>query len=374
VKILIDARTLGRRPSGVGMYLYNFICGLLQEKEIQMELVSDVAESTEIQKLKAAQLPLHLYGNTIEKSAGVYAYFHFVQKVIDEVKPDIFWEGNNLIPVVLKNPGGKIIVTVHDIFPVTAPDGYGRIYPYYFRWNLQKTLRHTDAVLYDSWYSKNSTETHFPYAKKVPSFLAYAIIEPVPELEVTDENYFLYIGNLEKRKGTDLLIEAYVKYRQAGGKKKLLLAGKIRSEEITGLLKKYQDVDGLCYQGYLSVEEKYKAYAGCSAFVFPSRAEGFGMPVIEALSYEKEVLVSELEIFRELVGDAVHYFSLSDRQQDAIDDLAAKMQQLDEGKTAPADAAIKREVVRKYQQKQVTGNLMRCLEQIMEKEEKGAGK
>ena len=38
MKILIDARTLGKRPSGVGMYLYNFICGLMQYDTMEMEL------------------------------------------------------------------------------------------------------------------------------------------------------------------------------------------------------------------------------------------------------------------------------------------------------------------------------------------------
>ena len=42
VKILIDARTLGKRPSGVGMYLYNFICGLMQYDTMKMELLTDV--------------------------------------------------------------------------------------------------------------------------------------------------------------------------------------------------------------------------------------------------------------------------------------------------------------------------------------------
>ena len=77
--------------------------------------------------------------------------------MIGEVKPDIFWEGNNLIPVKLKNPYGKIIVTIHDVFPFTVPEGYGKIYQYYFRMNLAKTLRNVDAVLYNSIETRKET-------------------------------------------------------------------------------------------------------------------------------------------------------------------------------------------------------------------------
>ena len=52
MKILIDARTLGKRPSGVGMYLYNFICGLMQYDTMEMELLTDVVESAAMKALE----------------------------------------------------------------------------------------------------------------------------------------------------------------------------------------------------------------------------------------------------------------------------------------------------------------------------------
>lgn len=89
MKILIDARTLGKRPSGVGMYLYNFICGLMQYDTMKMELLTDVVESAAMKELDEAHIPIHRYGTPVEKSIGVYAYFRFVQNKINEVKPDL---------------------------------------------------------------------------------------------------------------------------------------------------------------------------------------------------------------------------------------------------------------------------------------------
>lgn len=344
LKILVDVRSMGRKPSGVGMYLYNFLCGLLSYGSIQLELLTDVAESAEIKKLEAADIPIHKYGKAIEKSAGVYAYFHFVQKMIYEVKPDIFWEGNNLIPVKLKNPYGKVIVTIHDVFPITVPMGYGRIYRYYFRINLWKTLRNVDAVIYNSLETKKETERVVRQARDKESFISYIVVDVTPKTEISDEGYFLYIGNLEKRKGTDILLHAYNLYRRHGGEQKLILAGKIREKEIEELYEQTcKEVDGILYVGYVEEEQKDKLLAKCGCFVFPSRAEGFGIPVIEALKYKKPVIGSNLSIFNEIAGGQMQGFDLDTSVEKTAANLADEMLAV-----KPMNAAGVQKCVEKY--------------------------
>ena len=347
MKILIDARTLGKRPSGVGMYLYNFICGLMQYEELQIELLTDVTESPEIRKLSEAHIPIHSYGKLIEKSVGVYAYFRFVQKQIDKVRPDVFWEENNLIPVILKNPYGKIIVTVHDVFPITDPFAYGKVYQLYFRWNMRKTIKNVDAVIYNSKDTQQNVEKYYPLAQKRESYISYIITEEIPDNRIEDKGYFLYIGNLEERKGTDLLLKAYITYRKNGGQKELYLAGKMRSEQVKLLAEEAEKAtQTVHYLGYIDKETKYQLYAGCSDFLFPSKAEGFGMPVIEALAYQKKVLVSDLAIFHEIAGDAVSYFENRKEESEQISCLADKMLKLE--KSDKIESEKMKETVSRY--------------------------
>lgn len=314
MKLLVDARTFGDKPSGIGIYTYNFLKEIVKHNDINVELVSDISNSDEIKNLTQYEnVTLHLMGKRVQKTFAVIGYVRYIQTVIDKVKPDVFWEPNNLFPIKLVNPYGKIVVTIHDMFPLYMPENYGKIYPHYFRYGIQNTLKYTDGIIYNSEETKRITEKYFPRAEKKISDVLYIPIEQCVNTPISDENYMLYIGNLEKRKGTDILLKAFERYRAAGGEKRLVLAGKVREEDIKTLIDEIsQKTKAVEYKGYISEQEKDALLAKCSCFVFPSRAEGFGIPIVEAMYYKKPIIVSDLSIFREIVGDVVYTFDLND--------------------------------------------------------------
>lgn len=361
MKVLIDARSLGKQPSGIGIYLYNFICGLQKHDDLHMELLTDVVESGEMLRLEEAHIPIHRYGKHVAKSIGVYNYFGFVQKKIYEVRPDIFWEGNNLIPARIKNPYGKIVVTVHDVFPITMPEAYGRIYPHYFKHYLKKTLKNVDSVIYNSIETRRETERIVPNAKNVESFVSYIVVDVTPNTDISDERYFLYIGNLEKRKGTDILLKAYKLYRRQGGTRKLVLAGKVRETDIENLLEETcRETEGVTYAGYVDEKKKDELLARCGCFIFPSRAEGFGIPVIEAMAYGKPVLGSNLSIFKEITDGQIQTLELDGTLDKSIANLAEEMQDI-----KPIDVQPVKEVVERYGRTVLTQRLKDYFDKIV---------
>lgn len=342
MKLLIDARSLGSHPSGVGIYLYDFLKEMIKQDSFEITLLSDVALSSEMQWLAQQNIPIITYGKQIAQSAGVFQYFKFIQDSLDYYQPDLFWEPNNLIPVPLRRYTGKIMVTIHDIFPITQPEHHGFLYPKYFRYGMKQTLKQADLITYNSVETKCETESRFPQAKTIPHIVSYIIVNkpdlsdaPVtPDVlfsktKVDGEDFFLYIGNLEKRKGTDLLLKAYEKYRTLGGEKKLYLGGRIREAEIQQLFDRIQEeIPGIVSLGYVGNEEKNALFRYCSGFLFPSRAEGFGIPVVEAMHFNKPILASDLSIFHEIVGDAISYFDCSGTEEEQIQNLAEAMLQL----------------------------------------------
>lgn len=323
MKIVVDARTMGSRPSGIGMYLFDFLKQLIQYKEFTFILLSDVAESEYIEYFAERGLEVRTQGKRVYKSVGVYFYFRYIQEQLDELKPDMFWEVNTIIPVTLKG-NHKTMITVHDMFPITHMKYFGRVYNQYFKRNLKKTLKRTDLILYNSRQTKITAEKLFPAAKNIKNTVAYIISNPLTQkLPVSNQEYFLYVGNMEKRKGVDLLLKGYLEYRRQGGNKKLCLAGKMQETDINELLQNIsREIDGIEYMGYISHDKKQELYANCGCFVFPSKAEGFGMPILEVMKYEKPILASNLDIYKELIGNCVNIFDIHTDETNQIANLA----------------------------------------------------
>ena len=326
MKIAVDARTLGSRPSGVGMYLNDFLLELMKYPEFEWVLLTDVAESDNIKHFEEQGIPVLKMGKSTYKSAGVYAYFNWIKKTLNEVKPDIFWEVNTNIPI---RPRGnfKVMITIHDMFPIDYVEYFGRVYNLYFKHYLKKTLKFTDMILYNSEQTRKTTEKNFPEARKIACCNGYIISNPLKKKPVIkDEGYFLYVGNMEKRKGVDLLLKSYVRYREKGGKKPLILAGKMQEADINDLLNECMSkVDGITYLNYVKPAKKEELYSKCSCYLFPSKAEGFGMPVLELMKFNKPIIVSNLPIFDEIVGDCVNRFELNTTEKGQIENLSDAM-------------------------------------------------
>lgn len=326
MKIAVDARTLGSRPSGVGMYLNDFLKVLIEYKDLEFVLITDVAESEYIKYFIRRGIDVRVRGMATYKSPGVFAYFTFLQEQLDDIKPDIFWEVNTVIPKKLKGDF-KIMITIHDMFPIDYVEYFGKVYSCYFKYGLKKTLKNTDMILYNSEQTKITTERIFPSAADIKNCTAYIISHPLKhKWDNHDNGYLLYVGNMEKRKGVDLLLKAYPRYRELGGNKPLVLAGKMQEPDIEAMLNDLLDsTDSVTYLDYVTNKKKHQLYSGCSCFVFPSKAEGFGMPVIEVMKFDKPILVSNLDIYEEVADGVVNEFDINCDEQEQIENLANAM-------------------------------------------------
>ncbi len=92
----------------------------------------------------------------------------------------------------------------------------------------------------------------------------------------------------------------------------LVIAGNIDKtygEKITEAAKLHGVSDRLTLTGPVSEEDRYWYYTHCMAFAFPSLAEGFGLPVVEAMHYGKPVFISTLTSLPEIGGDMAYYFN-----------------------------------------------------------------
>jgi glycosyltransferase involved in cell wall biosynthesis len=115
--------------------------------------------------------------------------------------------------------------------------------------------------------------------------------------------YLLYVGRRDRYKNTDIIL----KFLRMQSKFELVLfGGEALSSEEEFLLGEDGINRTFCVNGDDSLLQQL--YVGANCLVFPSLWEGFGLPILEALSLGCPVVCSEIKVFRELFGDAVIYF------------------------------------------------------------------
>ena len=109
-----------------------------------------------------------------------------------------------------------------------------------------------------------------------------------------DGDYLLYAGGLDLRKNVTTLIHAYA---QSGVTTPLAIAGAPRSAgsqfpDLPAVARGAGVADRVRFLGWVEEDDKPALYRHCQAFAFPSRYEGFGLPVIEAMQLGVPVLTS----------------------------------------------------------------------------------
>lgn len=123
--------------------------------------------------------------------------------------------------------------------------------------------------------------------------------------------YILFLGTIEPRKNIPKLIDAYLCLPEhVRGEYDLVIAGMIgwNCDKEVAKLNATKD-QGVIHVGYVNESQRAALYQGASLFAHASYYEGFGMPVLEAMSYGVPCAISDIPIYREIAGnDAAVYF------------------------------------------------------------------
>lgn len=119
--------------------------------------------------------------------------------------------------------------------------------------------------------------------------------------------YALYLGTLEPRKNLVRLIRAWHRVRQSGAAPHKLVLGGAPGWHFAPIydeVRRLGCADDVVFTGYLPRADLPAVYGAADAFVFPSLAEGFGLPVVEAMACGTPVLISDTPALREVAGEA----------------------------------------------------------------------
>ncbi len=136
--------------------------------------------------------------------------------------------------------------------------------------------------------------------------------ETLARLGLSGHPFLLYPANFWPHKNHEALIEAYALFRRRhpSAPLGLLLTGApgAREDGLRELVRSLGNGENIVFAGFLSEEDLAVVMQECAALIFPSLYEGFGIPVMEAISHGRPVLCSNRTSLPEVGGDAPLYF------------------------------------------------------------------
>jgi glycosyltransferase involved in cell wall biosynthesis len=225
---------------------------------------------------------------------------------------------NCFLPVIRPCPG---VVTIHDLAFETHPGDFSRRTGRKYRWIVPWSARSADRVICVSRFTATGVIERYGVAEErvrvigeAPS-LARGTATPPPG------HYVLGVGDLRVKKDFITLVKAWRRSRERGLEHRLILAGTDGGE--AGRLRDAAGGHPLELTGYVSDGELDALMRGADLLVHPSRHEGFGLVLLEAMARGTPVVAAWASALPETAGSAAAYFEPGAVRalSDLIDDL-----------------------------------------------------
>jgi len=345
MRILFDARKISPQATGVGYVVKKLLEELLKFNEL--EIIAFTKKG--VNKIfndspPPSNLIIHETKDDSEYFGLKRILFEQIEipKLIEKYNPDILHLTNGFgVPLFINRKNLKIVLTVHDLIPLTPYKELmsplnNLIFKILFSYGMKKA----DVAITVSKFTADDVKKYYPLAKNIK--VAYNGIDPPQKINDPGEvwsnlqkkyeinkEFILYIGGFAPRKNVLRLLEAFNRLKKE--KKydyQLLLCGKFtKNKDISDQLEKiiqYIKLNSLQKKvrliGYLNLDEKYALLKQAKFFAYLSLYEGFGLPVLEALSVRTPTLTSKYSAMEEVANKYALYAN-----SNSINDILDKM-------------------------------------------------
>ena len=215
----------------------------------------------------------------------------------DRARLDVLWfPWNGCSWLNFRRPA---VATLHDATSFVIPN-YQPETKVIFR-NAAERCR---ALITDSQFSAQelARELALPLERLTPIHLGVDM--PVSKVHfpiLREQPYALFVGTAEQRKGIATLVRAMERVRRDDPDLRLFVAGALGD----GLTP--EEASAVNALGFVDDDVLDQFYHGAAVFVFPSRYEGFGLPVLEAMAYGVPVITTNVTAIPEVAGEAALY-------------------------------------------------------------------
>ena len=233
------------------------------------------------------------------------AFGHFCSKRVDLVHST----GSPILSLVCDD---KHVITVHDLAILDTPERFSSWSKWYFERIYLPSLKRCRAIITNSQFTQSRLQALFPnlaHKSTVTPLAAkdFSQIESIPMKGLGDE-FFLFVGSSDPAKNFNLLLESY---QEAEGRGLALPKTIVVGAHNFGAGDNRKSDKNIITLGSVSDRQLKWLYEKCLAFLFPSYYEGFGLPVLEAMSCSAPVICGRVCSLPEVAGGAACYSELN---------------------------------------------------------------
>jgi glycosyltransferase involved in cell wall biosynthesis len=210
------------------------------------------------------------------------------------------------------------VVTVHDLSYLLVPEYGDPNLVRYLTAVVPRALRAAERIIAVSASVAAEIMVAYPFARDrvvaIPNGVR-AQVEPAGS-RTTTRPMVLFLGTIEPRKGVDTLIDAVRIARSTRPDLQLTIAGRIgwRAEPLVAAIREAER-DG--FARFIEAPDDAmleRVFQDATVFAYPSRYEGFGLPLLEAMARSIPVVTSDIPVLRETGGDAATYVAPDDAE------------------------------------------------------------
>lgn len=340
----IDLKNIWLYGKGIGAFTLNLLhdlAGSDLHQEITIQLYAPSFEIPELKFLNQHKRFSLITTYPFDKKSRLQKVYYDqfgLLRYLRKHKPDLFYSPYFDIPFGWQQ---KLITTVHDLSILEQKENYGRAFHRYYSVLLHKSIRQSTHIITVSDNSAAKLKEVF----RLPDEKIRIIYNKAPKQFLNCDNslpdtnelrkkhalpkaFLLYTGGIEARKNIGLLLDGVVAARKKNPEIPPLVVTGITAEKRLGEFRELFHNKGLIVLDYLPYEEIVALYRMASLIVNTSSYEGFGMPVLEALTVQAPILCTDIPVYREIGKEYAHYFRNNDQadfEQQLCDFFSGKL-------------------------------------------------
>jgi glycosyltransferase involved in cell wall biosynthesis len=226
-------------------------------------------------------------------------------------KPDVFFMPIQSMPFLNKPKNIKIVITVHDLAYLIFPEHFTAKDRFLLNFHTKRAVQMADKIIAPSEATKEDLIKFYKVDENKINVIHHGVIMNYESRIINYESripYVLFVGQIQLRKNLIRLIEAFEIIKEKNKKHsnlKLIIAGSggLMANKIYDKAQKSEFSKDISFMGKVSNKHLAELYQNALMFVMPSLYEGFGLPVLEAMSYGIPCAVSDNSSLAEIVDD-----------------------------------------------------------------------